>query len=83
MPAPIVSEASSPAVEPVTPSLTAPDPGAPIEQQLRVELGNADLAIDEIDSFIHVCNFALRHWDRVREARDRIQSAIDLLPEAS
>ena len=88
MPAPIVSEASPPAAEPVTPS---------VHQRLTVELDAAHSAIDAADSFLHVCNFALRHQDcdvdsavaevldavyeKIEKAREAIVNATDLLPE--
>lgn len=68
-------------------------------KRLRAELEAADVAIDGVDSFLHVCGFALRGqdcdvdrdvavvldeaWAKVREARDRIVTAIDLLPEVA
>lgn len=83
-------ETPTPAVEPVTPSL---------RQRLNVELDAAHLAMEDADSFIHVCNLALRQqdcdvdadvarvldtiYDKVKAARDSIMNVIDMLPEVS
>lgn len=68
-------------------------------KRLRAELDAADIAIDAVDSFLHVCGFALRGqdcdvdrdvavvldaaWAKVRDARDRIVAATELLPEVA
>jgi hypothetical protein len=72
---------------------------APAKERLRRELEAADIALDEIDSFVHVCTFALRGQDcdvdrdvavvldevygRSVSARERIQNALDLLQEVA
>jgi hypothetical protein len=73
----------------------APAARAPAKQRLRAELAGAHLALDEIDSFLHVCGFALRGqacdvdndvavvldaaWSKVKEARDSIVTATEVL----
>lgn len=86
----IVSQSPVPAVEPVTPTL---------KHCLGVELDAANLAIDQADNFVHVCNFALRQQDcdidaavvdvldtvyeKIERARRTIQNILDMLPEVS
>lgn len=80
--------------------LTAsPEPVTPAKERLRRELEAADIALDEIDSFLHVCGFALRGqscdvdndvavvldaaWSKARDARDNVVTATELLTEVA